>query len=114
MTGWIGHLGLEARRQRIHQRSAGGRFEQHGVGDELTAIFTSLAHQITGNTNLRAGMKLTLEPTIAGGSSFARWIDAISDIVENFIPRMIFALVTLLLVLLCAAPYVWRRYSGQS
>ncbi|NRH31131.1 hypothetical protein [Rhodococcus sp. MS13] len=27
---------------------------------------------------------------------------------------MIFALVSLLLVLLCAAPYVWRRYSGQS
>ena len=27
---------------------------------------------------------------------------------------MIFALVTLLLVLLGAAPYVWRRYSGQS
>lgn len=27
---------------------------------------------------------------------------------------MIFALVTLLLVLLAATPYVWRRYSGQS
>ncbi|WP_156778939.1 hypothetical protein [Rhodococcus sp. 008] len=27
---------------------------------------------------------------------------------------MIFALVSLLLVLLGAAPYVWRRYSGQS
>ncbi|AZI65382.1 hypothetical protein RQN9TF_33690 (plasmid) [Rhodococcus qingshengii] len=27
---------------------------------------------------------------------------------------MIFALVTLLLVLLAATPYVWRRYSGQN
>jgi len=27
---------------------------------------------------------------------------------------IIFALVTLLLVLLAATPYVWRRYSGQS
>lgn len=34
------------------------------AAEKLTAIFTSLAHQVAENTNLRAGMKLTLEPTI--------------------------------------------------
>ena len=55
------------------------------VGEKLTAIFTSLAHQIAENTNLRAGMKLTLEPSIDNGAAFAHWVDAISDIVENSI-----------------------------
>ncbi|EQM30141.1 TetR/AcrR family transcriptional regulator [Rhodococcus erythropolis] len=39
------------------------------VGEKLTAIFTSLAHQIAENTNLRAGMKLTLEPSIDNGAA---------------------------------------------
>ncbi|MFF9172334.1 hypothetical protein ACF1B7_36140, partial [Streptomyces sp. NPDC014796] len=53
------------------------------AGEKLTAIFTSLAHQIAENTNLRAGMKLTLEPTIDNGAAFAYWVDAISDIIET-------------------------------
>ena len=53
------------------------------AGEKLTAIFTSLAHQIAENTNLRAGMKLTLEPTI--DNAFARWVDAISEIVDTAI-----------------------------
>jgi len=53
--------------------------------EKLTAIFTSLAHQVTENTNLRAGMKLTLEPTIDNGSAFAHWVDAISGIIETAI-----------------------------
>jgi AcrR family transcriptional regulator len=53
------------------------------VGEKLTAIFTSLAHQITEDTNLRAGMKLTLEPTLDNGAAFAHWVDAISDIIET-------------------------------
>ncbi|UKO89761.1 TetR/AcrR family transcriptional regulator [Rhodococcus erythropolis] len=53
--------------------------------EKLAAIFTSLAHQITENTNLRAGMKLTLEPTIDNGAAFAHWVDAISDIIETAI-----------------------------
>ncbi|WOI90368.1 TetR/AcrR family transcriptional regulator [Rhodococcus qingshengii] len=53
--------------------------------EKLAAIFTSLAHQIAENTNLRAGMKLTLEPTIDNGSAFARWVDAISEIIETAI-----------------------------
>ncbi|MFI8659746.1 TetR family transcriptional regulator [Rhodococcus qingshengii] len=57
------------------------------AGEKLTAIFTSLAHQITENTNLRAGMKLTLEPIIANAfaNAFARWVDAISGIIETAI-----------------------------
>ncbi|EME19423.1 hypothetical protein [Rhodococcus qingshengii] len=33
-------------------------------GEKLAAIFTALARQIVEDTNVRAGMKLTLEPTI--------------------------------------------------
>lgn len=55
------------------------------VSQKLAAIFMSLAHQIAENTNLRAGMKLTLEPTINNGAAFAHWVDAISDIIETAI-----------------------------
>ncbi|RQO45870.1 TetR family transcriptional regulator [Rhodococcus sp. KBW08] len=55
------------------------------AAEKLTAIFTSLAHQVAENTNLRAGMKLTLEPTIDNGAAFAHWVDAISDIIETSI-----------------------------
>ncbi|MCS4255889.1 histone H3/H4 [Rhodococcus erythropolis] len=55
------------------------------AGEKLTAIFTSLAHQIAENTNLCAGMKLTLERTINNGAAFAHWVDAISDIIETAI-----------------------------
>ena len=43
----------------------------------------SLAQRIGEDTNLRAGMKLTLEPTIDNGAAFAHWVDAISDIIET-------------------------------
>ncbi|MET3959970.1 AcrR family transcriptional regulator [Rhodococcus sp. OAS809] len=55
------------------------------AGEKLTAIFMSLAQRIGEDTNLRAGMKLTLEPTIDNGAAFARWVDAISDIIETAI-----------------------------
>ena len=55
------------------------------AGEKLTAIFISLARQVTENTNLRAGMKLTCEPTIDNGAAFAHWVDAISDIIETAI-----------------------------
>ncbi|MFI8664085.1 TetR family transcriptional regulator [Rhodococcus qingshengii] len=55
------------------------------AGEKLAAIFISLARQVTENTNLRAGMKLTLEPTINNGAAFAHWVDAISDIIETAI-----------------------------
>ena len=55
------------------------------TGEKLTAIFTSLAHQVAENTHLRAGMKLTLEPTIDNGAAFTHWVDAISDIIETAI-----------------------------
>ncbi|MBT2263512.1 TetR/AcrR family transcriptional regulator [Rhodococcus erythropolis] len=53
------------------------------AGEKLTAIFTSLAHRVAENTNLRAGMKLTLEPTIDNGAAFAHWVEAISGIIET-------------------------------
>lgn len=55
------------------------------TSDRLTAIFSSLALKIADDTNLRAGMKLTLEPSIDNGAAFARWVDAISGIVETAI-----------------------------
>ncbi|OXM23271.1 TetR family transcriptional regulator [Rhodococcus erythropolis] len=53
------------------------------VSQKLAAIFMSLAQRIGEDTNLRAGMKLTLEPTIDNGAAFAHWVDAISDIIET-------------------------------
>ena len=55
------------------------------AGEKLTAIFISLAQHVGEDTNLRAGMKLTLEPTINNGAAFAHWVDAISDIIETAI-----------------------------
>ncbi|MGQ5696343.1 TetR family transcriptional regulator [Rhodococcus erythropolis] len=55
------------------------------VREKLAAIFISLAQRIGENTNLRAGMKLTLEPAINNGAAFVRWVDAISDIIETAI-----------------------------
>ncbi|MDV6278151.1 TetR/AcrR family transcriptional regulator, partial [Rhodococcus erythropolis] len=36
-------------------------------------------------TNVRAGMKLTLEPAIDNGAPFAHWVEAVSDIVDTAI-----------------------------
>ncbi|UPU46718.1 MULTISPECIES: TetR/AcrR family transcriptional regulator [Rhodococcus] len=55
------------------------------LGEKLAAIFTSLARQIAEDTNVRAGMKLTLEPTIDKAAGFAHWVDAISDIIDTAI-----------------------------
>jgi AcrR family transcriptional regulator len=55
------------------------------AGEKLTAIFISLAQRIGEDINLRAGMKLTLEPTIDNGAAFTHWVDAISDIIETAI-----------------------------
>ncbi|WP_454836914.1 TetR family transcriptional regulator [Rhodococcus qingshengii] len=55
------------------------------ASQKLAAIFISLAQHIGEDTNLRAGMKLTLEPTINNGAAFAHWVDAISDIIETAI-----------------------------
>lgn len=51
--------------------------------EQLTTIFTALAQGVAADANLRAGMKLTLEPTVDNANAFARWVDAISDIVDN-------------------------------
>ncbi|MCW2093149.1 UNVERIFIED_ORG: AcrR family transcriptional regulator [Rhodococcus erythropolis] len=55
------------------------------AGEKLAAIFISLAQHIGEDTNLRAGMKLTLEPTINNGAAFAHWVEVISDIIETAI-----------------------------
>lgn len=52
------------------------------AAETLTTIFTSLARQIADDTNLRAGMKLTLEPVLANGEGFAHWVDAVSGIID--------------------------------
>lgn len=48
-------------------------------------MFSSLAHKIADDTNLRAGMKLILEPAIDNGSAFARWVDTVGAIVDTAI-----------------------------
>ncbi|MFI5436726.1 TetR family transcriptional regulator [Rhodococcus baikonurensis] len=55
------------------------------AGEKLAAIFTSLAREIAEDINVRAGMKLTLEPAIDNAAGFARWVDAISDIIGTAI-----------------------------
>lgn len=55
------------------------------AAETLTTIFTSLARQIADDTNLRAGMKLTLEPVLANGEGFAHWVDAVSGIIDTAI-----------------------------
>lgn len=55
------------------------------VVEQLTAIFISLAGRIAVDTGLRAGMKLTLEPSIDDATAFTRWVDSIGDIVESAI-----------------------------
>ena len=55
------------------------------AAEKLTAIFTSLARQITEDINLRAGMKLTLESTIDNVAGFAHWVGAVSEIVDTAI-----------------------------
>ncbi|MGW6656382.1 TetR family transcriptional regulator [Rhodococcus sp. NPDC055024] len=55
------------------------------AAEQLTAIFTSLVRQMTEDINLRAGMKLTLEPSIDNADGFAHWVDAISEIVDTAI-----------------------------
>ncbi len=52
------------------------------TSDRLTAIFSFLARKVADDVTLRAGIKLTLEPDIDNGAAFARWVDAVSDIVE--------------------------------
>ena len=55
------------------------------AAEQLTAIFTSLARQITEDINLRAGMKLTLEPDLDNADGFAHWVGTINEIVDNAI-----------------------------
>lgn len=53
---------------------------------QLTTVFRSLARQLESNTNLRAGLKLTLEPSIDGAhQSYMQWVDETSDLVDRAI-----------------------------
>lgn len=51
----------------------------------LTAIFLSLARHVAVDTNLRAGMKLSLDPALGNGSAFTSWVDDIDGIVKKAI-----------------------------
>ncbi|PCK24064.1 TetR/AcrR family transcriptional regulator [Rhodococcus qingshengii] len=55
------------------------------AGEKLAAIFTSLARRIAEDTNVRAGMKLTLEPTVGSAAGFAHWVDVVNDIIGTAI-----------------------------
>lgn len=54
------------------------------VPTQLRAAFTALADRIDVDCNIRAGMKLTLEPSIDGAhESHRRWIDATSNLIAE-------------------------------
>lgn len=55
------------------------------AAEQLTTVFTGVAQSVAADANLRAGMKLTLEPTVDNADAFARWVDAIGDIVDTAI-----------------------------
>lgn len=69
----------------VEESISGSSVDGGTAFDRLIGIFTSLAHAIAGDVKLRAGMKLTLETAVDNGAAFARWVDAISDIVETAI-----------------------------
>lgn len=50
---------------------------------QLRSIFATLARQVDEDRTVRAGMKLTLDPSVEGANtSYRRWIDNTSDLVE--------------------------------
>ena len=54
--------------------------------EQLATAFLSLADHIETNPNLRAGMKLSLEPAIDGAQhAYWQWVDKTSDIVDRAI-----------------------------
>ena len=80
----IGHQLLADWKRTVDETVTGATDSSSSTAAEkLTAIFTSLARQITEDINLRAGMKLTLEPSIDNTDGFAHWVDAISQIVDT-------------------------------
>lgn len=53
------------------------------IAEQLRTVFDSFAHLIENDRNIRAGFKLTLDPSIDGAhDSYRRWIDVTSDLVE--------------------------------
>ncbi|WCT05874.1 TetR/AcrR family transcriptional regulator [Rhodococcus qingshengii] len=52
---------------------------------QLTAIFASLADRVATDPALRAGMKLTLEPSIDDDHAFSRWVEDIHSLVDEAI-----------------------------
>ncbi|MDI9918642.1 TetR/AcrR family transcriptional regulator [Rhodococcus sp. IEGM 1379] len=51
---------------------------------QMTTVFRSLARQLESDTNLRAGLKLTLEPSIDGAhQSYMQWVDETSELVDR-------------------------------
>ncbi|MBP2520952.1 TetR/AcrR family transcriptional regulator [Rhodococcus erythropolis] len=54
------------------------------IAEQLRIVFASLADRIDNDRSLRAGFKLTLDPSIDGAhTSYRRWIDTTSDLVES-------------------------------
>lgn len=51
---------------------------------QLRAVFLDLANKIENDVQLRAGMKLALEPAVEGAhQAYRQWVDATSDVVEG-------------------------------
>ncbi len=54
------------------------------IAEQLRAVFASLADRIDNDRSTRAGFKLTLDSSIDGAhTSYRRWIDTTSDLVES-------------------------------
>ncbi|WCT06167.1 TetR/AcrR family transcriptional regulator [Rhodococcus qingshengii] len=53
------------------------------ITEQLRTMFISLAYGIENDQNIRAGFKLTLDPSIDGAhESYRKWVDTTSDLVE--------------------------------
>ena len=50
--------------------------------ERIRVIFSDLARLVVDDRRLRAGMKLTLEPSVDASTSFNRWVDAVGELVE--------------------------------
>ncbi|ROZ42809.1 hypothetical protein EEB13_30710 [Rhodococcus sp. WS3] len=67
----------------VHKAFSDAAATGEPLTQQLTTAFGGLAHHLESNTNLRAGMKLSLEPSIDGAHhTYMQWVDATGDVIN--------------------------------
>ncbi|KSU66282.1 MULTISPECIES: TetR/AcrR family transcriptional regulator [Rhodococcus] len=75
---------IEGWNSAVAQAFSGAAAAGGSIAEQLRAVFASLAERIDNDRSIRAGFKLTLDPSIDGAhASYRRWIDTTSDLVEG-------------------------------